>query len=560
MMVAQADKIQKFMATHGDKAMERLQLKEYAEEVRVLYRFTSDLRCVNERTKLEIHPLPLIANLIDRTRGSGRYSAFDVEDAFFTIIMEELSCAYTAFSAVDDHYEYVVMPQGAKNAANHFASMVEVAFGDLRDDTTNKLQKMMVYQDDIVNFSHEIVHHLLLQQRFNNIMRDYCLIFKIVKAHITYKQQRVLGHVLTKNGRLPDPSLTKSIREIAKPQTLVAIQSLLGLAQVAREYVPALATLLEPIQALSKKGVDVEKAWGKEQEDAFTILKEILTTQPVLLIPDMYKPFRIHVDACRVGKGIGAILLQLNDVEIYQPVAYWSRSLTPAERNYSATELECTALHDTILHWQVYLLNGIEFEAIVDHYALVYMVTKAGGAEAQQRLLRLCLDLQQFTFKVIHRSGSQHLDADAVSRLLGKDDKPYVRDANELRDDKEPLSQSELEYLRMKYNQDAEKMIEIISDKRTLLKEERTKIQTLTNNSIASIRNNAQRIQAATTESAFEQNIQQIIKEHFLEQEAKMSLLQAEQLTIQPTTFDRIEYDNGIDRHLHMNKCHSGKS
>jgi hypothetical protein len=123
------------------------------------------------------------------------------------------------------------------------------------------------------------------------------------------------------------------------------------------------------------------------------------------LIPNLLKPFRDHVDACRLGKGIGAILLQKNDKESCQPVAYLSRGRTAAERNYSATELEFTALHDTILHWQVYLLNGLEFEIIVDHYALVYMVKKAGGAESHQRLLRLYLDLQQFTFKVIHRSG-----------------------------------------------------------------------------------------------------------------------------------------------------------
>jgi hypothetical protein len=104
------------------------------------------------------------------------------------------------------------------------------------------------------------------------------------------------------------------------------------------------------------------------------------------------------------------VLLQKNDVDVFQPVAYWSRALNAPERNYSATELECTALHNTIIHWQPYLMNGIEFEVIVDHYALLYMVTKAGGAEAHQRLLRLCLDLQPFTFRIEHRSGSKHLD------------------------------------------------------------------------------------------------------------------------------------------------------
>jgi hypothetical protein len=152
MMVPQAGKIQSFMNKHGEKAMDRLAMAEYSEEVRVLYRFTSDLRCVNERTILEIHPLPLISVLLDWTRGSCRYSGYDIEDAFFTMIMDLISNTYTAFSKVDGHYEYVVMPQGAKNAANHFARMVEKAFG-IYKNTTSTTHKMMFYQDDILNFS-----------------------------------------------------------------------------------------------------------------------------------------------------------------------------------------------------------------------------------------------------------------------------------------------------------------------------------------------------------------------------------------------------------------------
>jgi len=453
--------------------------------------------------------------------------------------MEEFSRPFTAFSAVDAHYEYKVMPQGAKNAANHFASLVETAFGHLRD---NKLQKMMVYQDDILNFSDDLEQHLLLQQIIYNTMREYRLIFKIVKAHLNYKTQRVLGHILTKNGRLPDPSLIKSICDLVKPKNLVGIQSLLGLAQVAREYIPALATLIEPIQALSKKGIDVEKAWGENQDKAFETLKTILTTQPVLLIADMYKPFRLHVDACRVGKGIGAILLQLNEKSVFQPVAYWSRALTPAERNYSATELECTALHDTILHWQVYLLNGIEFEAIVDHYALVYMVTKAGGAEAQQRLLRLCLDLQQFTFKVIHRSGIHHLDADAVSRLLGKDDQPYVRTANELRDDTKPLSSEEKQYLKTKYNFDSEKVIKIIDIARHDMEEAKAQAQHRATSIVNNIKVNAIKITSINSLDPFDKKIRAIIRAHEKEQLQHRAQIEESYANTTVKTFDMEEH------------------
>ena len=97
----------------------------------------------------------------------------------------------------------------------------------------------------------------------------------------------------------------KAITNLAVPKTLKDVQSLLGLTQVAREYLPSLATIIAPIQMLAKKGVDIVAAWGEDKDIAFNNLKHILTTAPVLLIPDVTKRFRIHVDCCKVGRGCG---------------------------------------------------------------------------------------------------------------------------------------------------------------------------------------------------------------------------------------------------------------
>ena len=222
---------------------------------------------------------------------------------------------------------------------------------------------------------------------------------------------------------------------------------------------------------MARKGVDIDKDWGPEQEASFAKLKEVITTAPVLKLPNLMKKFRIHVDACRVGRGIGAILLQIDEniaifqnKEVWQPIAYWSRALTKEERRYSATELECTGLHDSILHWRVYLQNGIPFEVIVDHYALVYMVTKMSDKMGNLRLHSLCLALQEFTFEVIHRKGALHLDADAVSRLFRRDEVAYVFQEEDLRDDMDPLTDKEKAMLTSKWgNKDSLQIQEIIA-------------------------------------------------------------------------------------------------
>jgi len=457
-----------FIKKHGSNTSEAIWKEENANDIVRLYRLVNDFRELNNKTKLERWPLPYILDLLDKMRGSGRYSTEDIEDAFFTVPMKKEHRYLTAFSTPHGHFEYLCMGQGLKNAANVFARIVHEMFYGLQIQG----KSMSVYQDDVCNFSDDLYDHIQVQQEIYNIMAENTLVFKSVKGHLNYTTQRILGHIMSKEGRAPDPSLISTITNLAKPTTLEAVRSCLGLAQVAREYIHNLADIIAPIQQLARKGVDVEKAWGPAQDASFEKLKEVITTAPVLVLPNVMKKFRVHVDACRVGRGIGAIMLQLDEHiflteqrEVWRPVAYWSRSLSKEERRYSATELECTALHDSILHWRVYLQNGLPFDTIVDHYALVYMVTKMSGSEGNLRLHNLCLGLQGYTFSVTHRKGDLHLDADAVSRLFHKDEVAYVHNEDDLRDDMAPLTEKEKLMLTMKWGDKDSRMIQDIIER-----------------------------------------------------------------------------------------------
>jgi hypothetical protein len=312
-------------------------------------------------------------------------------------------------------------------------------------------RELGVYQDDTSNYAHDFHRHLVVQQEQYQLMLNNSLTFKASKAHLNYKTQHNLGHMMSKHGRTLDPKIVESITLLAPPKTLTHLQSVLGLAQHARKYIASMSTLLEPMQRLCKKGVDIEASWGPQQEASFAALKGFLTSSPVLVIPDLHRPFRVHVDTCKVERGVRAVLLQRDELmwerderEHWRPVAYWSRSLSDAERNYSATELECTGLHDAIMHWSVYLQNCYVFDAIVDHYALVYMITRMSDSLQNQRLLRLCLDLQNFAFRVVHRKVKDHWDAYAISRLMQIDEVVRVNTIDALRTEE---AQSEYQVL-----------------------------------------------------------------------------------------------------------------
>ena len=77
-------------------------------------------------------------------------------------------------------------------------------------------------------------------------------------------------------------------------------------------------------------------------------------------------------------------------------------------------------MHNAIMHWAPYLQNGLPFDVVVDHQALIYLVNGQGNL-TNRRLLTMILNLQGFKFNVLYRQGGKHIDTDAVSRLLQYD-------------------------------------------------------------------------------------------------------------------------------------------
>ena len=113
-------------------------------------------------------------------------------------------------------------------------------------------------------------------------------------------------------------------------------------------------------------------------------------------------------------RAVGSALCQATgEKEKDQPVAYASKQLTPAERNYSTTERECLAMVFSVKKFRHYLIcNPVVF--FVDHMAIKYLVNKA---ELSGRLARWVLLLEEFDSTVEYKPGRLHLQADHLSML-----------------------------------------------------------------------------------------------------------------------------------------------
>ena len=432
-LVPYNDRIQNFMQKHGDKAVDELWKEENEKEVSTFYRLTQDLRELNQKTVADLYPLPRIDYLLDQVRlGTTHFSIADLMDAFWCVPLAKEDRHKTAFRTPYDHVQSTVMVQGGKNSANMWARVAAMTFSVMASD------EAIVYQDDVLGQSRTFEEHYGVLNKLYDCLDKSGLTFKLAKCHFDYPEIEFLGHCIDKNGRYPSKKAVEAIVELAYPcEDQTAVRSFVGMTLYYKDYIHGYADIVAPLHALTKKGVEVKARWGEEHRIAVDRLKQALTEAPCLQTVDNTKAFQIRVDACRKGRGLGAVLLQpsVQDETKWVPVAYWSKGLRPAERDYSPTELECKSLHDCILHWDVYLQCARVFDVFTDHNALQYMV-RGQTATNNGRLMRYLMDIQGYTFNLHYKEGRYHLDADGVSRLLRKGETPVYWTADDLEDDK----------------------------------------------------------------------------------------------------------------------------
>ncbi|GFX04863.1 retrovirus-related Pol polyprotein from transposon 297 [Trichonephila clavipes] len=146
--------------------------------------------------------------------------------------------------------------------------------------------------------------------------------------------------------------------------------------------------------------------------EAFREQKGKQTDKPVLYAPNFEREFILQTDASNAG--MGAVLTQLNEQGEEHSILYLSKKFSEVEKRYCTTEKECASIVFAIkrLH---YYLDGNSFLVMTDHNPLVWLNR---NVSSNPRLMRWALALQPYNFRIVHRSGKSHKNADSLSRLL----------------------------------------------------------------------------------------------------------------------------------------------
>ena len=379
-------------------------------------RMCCDFRKLNKKTRKDAFPLPRIDESLDALHGAKYFTTMDLSSGYHQIAMDERDQHKTAFTTPWGLYEFKRLAFGLSGSPSCFQRLMSSSMHDML------FEILLVYLDDILVYSDSFEEHLKRLRRVLTRLREIGLKLNPKKCHFCRKSVQYLGYKVSADGIETDEEKVKAVRDWPRPKTLRELRAYCGLCSYYRKFVKSFSNIAGPLHALvgklngsdkkKSKSVVIGEEWTPECENAFQLLKEKLTTAPILAYADFSKPFVLETDAS--ARGLGAVLSQEQDGKL-RVIAYASRTLRPSEKNmknYSSFKLELLALKWAVTEkFRDYLLCA-HFTAFTDNNPLSYLSTAKLGAVEQ----RWAAQLAQFNFQIKYRSGKENVNADSLSR------------------------------------------------------------------------------------------------------------------------------------------------
>ena len=372
-------------------------------------RFCVDFRKLNQVTKKNSYPLPVIDDILALLGKAKIFISLDLKSGYWQVLMNESDKEKTAFACHRGLFEFNVMPFGLSNAPAVFQELMSVVLQGLGDFA-------IAYLDDILVFSPTLEDHLQHLDTIFDRLRKHDLKLKLKKCNFLESETNYLGFIIGKDGIKPDPKKVEAIRSLPIPTCVREVRSFIGMSSYYRRFIPNFSEIAEPIIALTKKHAHYK--WSAKHDEAFQYLKDSLSVVPLLAYPDTNKPYTLYTDAS--GTCIGACLTQSCDmaddeipnVSNEKPIYYLSHKLSKTQCKWSTVEKEAYAIHFALQKLDHYL-HGAQFVIKTDHKPLKYLLE----SPMQNKKIQLwALSMAGYNCTIEYIAGTTNTCADLLSR------------------------------------------------------------------------------------------------------------------------------------------------
>jgi reverse transcriptase-like protein/integrase-like protein/chromodomain-containing protein len=459
-------------------------------------RMVIDYRKMNTQVVPDEFPLPRQEEIFQALSGSQWLSTFDAIYGFHQLDLDPSSREITAFRTHRGLWQFLRMPLGYRNGPAAFQRVMQSVLAPFLWIFA------LVYIDDIVVYSKTFEEHLQHLDLVLSTIAKSGITLSPPKSHIGYQSLSLLGQKVSRLGMSTDSEKIAAIRDLEAPRNINELQMFLGMVVYFAAYIPFFAWIATPLFTLLKK--NVLWTWGDLEQESFDLAKEVLMNSPVRAYAIPGLGYRLYSDACDYG--VAAVLQQIQPIKIrdlrgtkaYEKlkeaydkgnpipklvlpvakgvdddvppvgewasdfedttvyvervIAYWSRTLKSAERNYSATEREALGLKEALIKFQSYI-EGEKTYAITDHAALTWSKV---FQNVNRRLLSWGTVFSAYPhLKIVHRAGRVHSNVDPISRLRRR--VPYHEDPPRDRTESVSLDQSDSDPMGDMYEKLAKK-------------------------------------------------------------------------------------------------------